>query len=396
MSNVSNEVCLPRASRRKQVRMSIKPLAGLLILALLMPLAPARADDVEDEYLQIRYVIQQGDDLNASGKAEPAKAKYQEALRALVAFQKANPDWNKKIVTSRIKSLSEKVTAVVEKPAGGGATTNAAAATAAVPTSARQVKLLEAGAEPRTALRLHPAPDDKQTLTMTLKMAQGNMKLTLDSTVKQVADNGSITYLLVVSDLDMSEKPGMAPGAAETVKGMLSAVKGMSGTGTVSSQGVSMGFKMQAASGTNPMLNLLADQMQGLLSELVLPLPEEAVGVGAKWQVKAPIKSQGITIDQTVTYELASLEGERLTLKDTTIQNAANQKIQNPVMPAIKIDLTKLTGKGTAENTVDLTHLLPISGSGKMHKETIGTMNMAGQKQSMNSKEDVDFQLEAK
>ena len=310
MSNISNEVCLPRASTRRQVRLSIKPLAGLLVLALLMALVPARADEAEDAYVQILDVIRQGDDLSASGKAAPAKAKYQEALKALVAFQKDNPDWQTKIVAYRVKSLAGKVTAMAEQPAAPTASTNAAAATAAAPTSAKQVKLLDPGAEPRKELRLHPAPDDKQTLTMTMKMAQGNLKLTLDSTVKQVADNGSITYTIVLGDLDMSEKAGMAPAAAAAVKGMLSAIKGMSGTGTVSSQGASMGFKMQAPSGGNPMLSMLADQMQEMLSQFVLPLPAEAVGVGAKWEVKAPIKSQGMTIDQTTTYELVSLEGD--------------------------------------------------------------------------------------
>ena len=60
------------------------------------------------------------------------------------------------------------------------------------------------------------------------------------------------------------------------------------------------------------------------------------------------------------------------------------------------MDLAKMTGRATSERTVDLAHILPITGSGKSHSETAMTMNMGGQKQSMNQKQDVEFQLEAK
>src|ERR1035437_4195643 len=106
------------------------------------------------------------------------------------------------------------------------------------------------------------------------------------------------------------------------------------------------------------------DQMKSFVTQLVAPLPEEAVGPGAKWEVKMPIKTQGMTIDQTVTYEVASLEGERLTTKSTVVQHAANQKIQNPAMAGLKMDLTKMIGNGTGESTSDLAPTLPEAGTG--------------------------------
>jgi hypothetical protein len=138
------------------------------------------------------------------------------------------------------------------------------------------------------------------------------------------------------------------------------------------------------------------DQMKDLVTQLVAPLPEEAVGPGAKWDVKMPLKSQGITVDQTATYEVVSIEGDRLTIKSTIVQHAANQKIQNPAMPTLKMDLTKMVGSGSGEHTSDLTHLLPTTGTGKVHSETSMTMNMGGQKQAMNLKVDVNLRFEAK
>jgi hypothetical protein len=136
--------------------------------------------------------------------------------------------------------------------------------------------------------------------------------------------------------------------------------------------------------------------MKEFYTELAAPLPEEAVGPGAKWEVKMPIKTQGMTIDQTATYEVVSLEGENLTTKSTIVQQAANQKIQNPAMPGIKLDLSKMTGKGSSERTFDLAKLLPTAGTGKVHTDTAMSMNMGGQKQAMTMKMDMDVQFEAK
>jgi len=65
------------------------------------------------------------------------------------------------------------------------------------------------------------------------------------------------------------------------------------------------------------------DQMKGFVTQLIAPFPEEAIGPGARWEAKIPINSQGMTMDQTATYEAVSLEGERLTTKSALVQHAA-------------------------------------------------------------------------
>ena len=70
------------------------------------------------------------------------------------------------------------------------------------------------------------------------------------------------------------------------------------------------------------MLDLLKD----VFIQLVTPLPEEAVGVGAKWEVKAPVQSHSIKIDQTANYELVSVEGEQLKTKSTSTQRAGQSE----------------------------------------------------------------------
>jgi len=251
---------------------------------------------------------------------------------------------------------------------------------------------------------------DKQTLGLTMKMAMETkvgemesqavkmpaMELTMTVAVKDVSDSGEINYEIVMGDASVSDEPGVMPQVAEAMKAAFAGFKGMSGTGTMSSRGLSHGIEFKAPAGSDPQARQLMDQMKDSLSQLAAFLPEEPVGLGAKWEVKMPIKSQGMTMDQTTVSELASLDGERLTTKSTITQHAASQKIQNPAMPGLKMDLTKMTGKGTGERTVDLGKLLPLAGTGEVHSETSMVMNAGGQKQAMTMKMDMNIRLETK
>ena len=420
MCNLSHHVCLPGAGFGEQMRAKFMWISRLFVLALLLGLCPpAHADLGDDQYLQIYSLIQQADDLSASGKTNLAKAKYQEAQTALKAFKSDYPAWNVKLVSYRLNYVIQKLAALSEKPrAAAAAGTNApeakadtnAATSVATATSTTQVKLLEAGAEPRKALRLHPSPGDKQTLHLTMKMAMETkmgetpgqaMKLpaitmNMDVTVKDVSDKGDITYELVMGDTTVADDPGGAPQVAELMKAALGGAKGMSGTGTVSSRGLAKGMVFKVPPGADAQTRQLMDQMRDSFSSVAAPLPEEAVGPGARWEARMPIKSQGMTIDQTATCELVSIDGERVTTKRTITQRAANQKIENPAMPGLKVDLIKMTGTGTGESTFDLGKLLPSAGTSDLHSDTDMAMDMGGQKQAISTKLDLNVRLETK
>jgi len=418
MCKLSNQVSLIGSAVGKQVRANSTWFSGLLVLTILLgSCPPARADLGDEQYLQIYNLIQQADDLNSSGKAALAKAKYQEALTELKSFKQDYPNWNVKLVAFRLNDLAQKLTALSEKPraaAGDGARTNApgsnADANAITSSSTTQAKLLEAGAEPRKVLRLHPSPGDKQTLTLTMKMAVETtmggmpgqamklpaMTMNMDVTVKDVSGQGDITYELVMGGVNVADDPAGTPQLAELMKAALGGAKGMSGTGTVSSRGLTKGMEFKVPSGADAQTRQVMDQMRESFSSMAAPLPEEAVGPGARWEVRMPIKSQGMTIDQTTTFELASIEGERVTAKRTFSQRAANQKIESPAMPGLKVDVNKMIGTGTGQSMFDLGKLLPSEGTMDLHSETDMAMNMGGQKQAISTKLDLNVRLESK
>jgi tetratricopeptide (TPR) repeat protein len=86
----------------------MKWLFGLVIAGLVLV---ARAQSLDDQYVQIFNLIQEGDTLRATAPGQ-ALAKYVEAQTALQRFQKGNPDWNTKLVEFRLLDLANKIAAL--------------------------------------------------------------------------------------------------------------------------------------------------------------------------------------------------------------------------------------------------------------------------------------------
>jgi hypothetical protein len=216
--------------------------------------------------------------------------------------------------------------------------------------------------------------------------------MTIETTVKDVTAEGDINYETLISDASAADAPGTLPQIVEATKAQVAALKGKTGSGTISSRGITKKSEMKATSGADA-----ADQMSQYLSDLSsATLPEEAVGVGAKWEVRKAIKSKGLTISETTSYQLVSADGDRLTAKATIAQSAPKQKIDAPGMAGVKVDLNKMTGNGTADFNFDLTQLLPSAGNMQSHSEMSMSGAMGGQKQNMIMKVDTTITLEAK
>ena len=377
-------------------------LFGFVAAACLLAWWTAWAEEPDEQYVRVFGLMQQAEKLSAMGKPAPALAKYREAQTVLKSLQSSYPDWNMKLVNYRLNYLAEKLAEASQKPAA------LAAAAAGSASESAQVKLQEAGAEPRKVLRLHPKPGDKQTLRLTMKMGvemkMGEietpamklppMKMNLEVSVKTVSPEGEIAYDIAMSDLSVADDPDAAPQITEAIKSALGNFKGLSGTGTMSSRGFSKGTEFKASGGADAQLSQILDGIKDSCSTLAIPLPEEAIGTGAKWEVKLPLKSGGMTINQTAVYELASLEGDRLAIRSSIAQQAGNQKVENPAMPGLKLDLNKMTGTGKGEITCDLTQLLPPEATLDGHSEMDMTMDAGGQKQPMAMKLDMSLHVE--
>ena len=403
--------------RGRSIGLNLRCCLWVGILALLVASWAAQAEEADEQYVAIYNAIQQADSLVTSNNTTAALKKYRDAQTALQNLQRAYPNWNRSVVSFRLDYLAQKIASFSE-PARPAAPGNVAVAAGETPGATKrpeaagavQVKLLAAGAEPRKVLRLHPKPGDHQTLNMTLNVNMGihtgemetpamklpTIKMALETTVKNVAADGEITYDMMTGDASVADEPGVMPQVAEALKATLARFKGLTGTGKLSDRGLSRGAELKAPPGADPQLGQFIEQMKDSFSRFTAPLPEEAVGPGARWEAKMPIKSQGMAMDQTTVYELVSLEGERVSTRSTVSQRAGNQTVDNPAMPGVKAQLTRMDGRGKGEVTFDLTRILPQTGNAQLHTDMAMAIDAGGQKQAMTMKMDVQVGLEAK
>jgi hypothetical protein len=398
---------------RRRLPINPKLFSALAIISILiLGLCPARADDPDAQYLHFFDLILQGDTLKKNGQTDNALAKYREAQIGLSKLQRTYPDRHAKMVAYRLNYVSTQIASLAPQSSNPNATNEPSSEKKSASTGSTQLKLLEPGAEPRKALRYHPKAGDKQSMVMTMKTATAikagempeqplklpTMKLVMDLTIKDVGTNGDITYDIVTSDATITEEPDVVAQLAEAMKNAMAGIKGIGGTGTISSRGIGKGTEIKAPQGADPQVTQYVEQLKENISRVVLPLPEEPIGTGAKWEVKMPLKSQGVSLNQSATLQLVSLEGERGSAKSTFTQTAPHQKIQNPMMPGTTVDLTKMTAHGTAESTFDLAQILPLESNVELHQDMAMTVTASNssQKQTTTMKVDLNLHIESK
>jgi len=256
------------------------------------------------------------------------------------------------------------------------------------------VKLLAPGAEPRTALRYTIAANSKARAEMTMNMTMAmsvagmsmpmnmpGMKMTIDLAVTNVAANGDFSYDVAFTGFTMDAGADGNPLAA-ALESVQSSITSMKGSATVSNRGVTKTSKMDAA---DPTVSQALGSMTSEAQNFSMPFPEEAVGVGARWEVRQASTNGGQTIFQKTTYEVTSIAGPAVTMTVKSEQTAPPQSVSNPNLPAgAEIYLDKMTGTSEGKVTIRLDNLVPTSEMTSTSSMSM-TMNMGGQSQPLAS-----------
>jgi hypothetical protein len=220
------------------------------------------------------------------------------------------------------------------------------------------------------------------------------VSVTLDSVVTEVASNGDCTYQLTLTDANISASKSLPPDAAKQFQTQFATVKGTTATAKTSNHAINQSL----------VLNLPPDKADPKTAEGVneafafisTALPEEAVGAGAKWDYHFKSKMKDVKLDATIHYELKSIDGDQVKLSTVFNQNLSNQKIQNPMMPGMAMDLSKLIIGGNCAINLDLTKALPATVDLGVNVQMAMNMGTPQQKQTMDMKAKLQLGLAAK
>jgi hypothetical protein len=183
------------------------------------------------------------------------------------------------------------------------------------------IELLDAGAEPRRELRLQP-PDDctipiTQRQRQEIQISFGEAEQTTSSATEQ-----DVTYSCAAVTEDRIEvrteygEGRVTEGdeaSRELVQDTLEAFDGTEGLVVYDHQGRILDFQAPEVDLPGELADMGDSLIEGLESQgtnLASPLPDEAIGVGARWTVTSAGNLSGLSYQQISTFTLTALDGD--------------------------------------------------------------------------------------
>lgn len=246
---------------------------------------------------------------------------------------------------------------------------------------APKVILLSSGEEPRSALSYSLKPKTKQRSTMKMDMT---MKMTMAGAPSGMPDGVQLPQIVMGIDLETGDKSGdrdiqvvatvaevklNAKGdqqeqMATAMKAQMAAMKGLTIHSVIDDKGRSRDVKVDVPANAPPEAVQMMTQMKNSMEQMVAPLPEGDVGLGAQWQVVTRVNS-GADILQWTTYTLKKRDGTKVTLDGQVKQAAASAKLSGGQLPAgMSADIQAFRSNGTGLTLLDLAALAPERGTG--------------------------------
>jgi hypothetical protein len=205
-----------------------------------------------------------------------------------------------------------------------------------------ELKIVSTGKGPTKQLRFEAKKGTKLTMEIVQEsaMARGpkgkvpkpeptpQVRTALDLDITDVQPNGDFRIDLVYrkAEMDTSKLP---PDAAKNVNALLGGLVGTKGYAVVTARGVTKDTGLDVTPSAPPELKQQLEALRSLQGQIVSPFPEEAVGVGARWEsnmtVEAPEASGSLVVKQNAKYELVELAGTRGKMTITLSQSGKSK-----------------------------------------------------------------------
>lgn len=231
-----------------------------------------------------------------------------------------------------------------------------AAATTGAPDDGRpQVQLLDAGTEPRYPMRIDPEEGQETTLEMRMDTQLGltvdgqpqptgaipTMVMTMHALVDAVTDD---TVSTVVTYQDARAE---GDDTAE-LQAVLDTIVGLSGTVTTTRTGAFVEGSIAPSGDVDPSIAPLLQSMDQQLASLAVPMPEEDLGVGARWTTTMSLDVGVALVETVATYTLNAFDGTAYAL-DVEIDQ---QYVPGTGQPGVRLVEGSGAGSGTSSGSL--------------------------------------------
>jgi hypothetical protein len=265
------------------------------------------------------------------------------------------------------------------------------------------IKLLDTGAEPRSDLSyaLNKGSTQKIQMNMDMVMAMKmgpkalppttipTMTMLLDMTTADKNPSGEWKIDSKLTQITINPKGAQQEQFASAMRPQVEGMKGLGMGYWINGKGRVRDVKIDVPKSIPAAAQQMLQGMNQSFESMVAPLPSDAVGIGARWQVVSRMASSGADLLQSAVYTLKSRDGGKVKLDVTLFQLAASETIKPPGMPpgvTARVKAFKSGGSGASQ--IDTKNVAPDSGS--MALKT--TMDIAVQGGGTNEETSVETQ----
>lgn len=251
---------------------------------------------------------------------------------------------------------------------------------------APEVTVRDTGDDPTERLQLSPREGDSVALDLRLDTG---ISLTADGSSVPTGSMPEVTLGMTVKvdrvsddEIEMSfeyDKVGV-DGDDPTVESTLGSLVGTSGTITTDANGVYLDGDVEAAAGMDPTMESMLQQLEQQLANMTVPLPTEAVGQGAVWEVESPIELNGLQACNTYTYTLGELDGSEYELDVEIDQEMEPGSVEQGGVEAELVEGSS-SGSGTTRGNLEMP--LGVTGDSEISSSSTMEVDQGGDSQEV-------------
>jgi hypothetical protein len=271
-----------------------------------------------------------------------------------------------------------------------------------------QLQIISLGVEPRQKVRFTPAANSKETMKMTMDFQMPRtsdtndssipkMLMKMDVIVNKISPNGDIEYGYVYSDSRAIEDGKTPSKIIAIMNKALKPMIGIRGDVLVGVNGVTKRHKIRFSPNLSPSMKSSMNSSTKSIEQFSALRPMEPIGVGAKWIVKGPVESSGLTINQQTTYEVVEMDRQGMKLKFIINQQASNLPLKSVSNKKTKVTIKSIKSLGGGETVVQFDRLMPLKSTSAISTDSeVVTTNVSTKKtESFKSKFNFRIDMES-
>jgi hypothetical protein len=222
------------------------------------------------------------------------------------------------------------------------------------------VFLLDAGAEPRSLLRYSIEEGTTTTATTTVQVRStgdevpnrylsGLRSVELEVVYGPAEPEGDrIKYPLQIVEAKGGSEPNASRATRKRLEDQAALLRGAGAVIEIDDRGHPVGSQMNAVAAQVP-VRVLWDLLATLSSVSQVFLPEEPVGLGARWQYRGMIAVYGLRLEQVITYTLVERINGKPVLEMEYEQIGGDQVVSVPGSEApLEVVSARMTATGRA------------------------------------------------